>query len=283
MPSPIINTILQNLPLRKPVDKVISSTRAGTELRGFIQKFNPFVEDVRAAIEDLDDRVTDATSTTINMDLAELNLPPGIQSEVHLHVTNLTIANPEGEGTGNNGGNSGNPSPLPPLTEVWPNSTNFYIDTVNGSDGNPGTSTAPVQSWGKLREIIATKRIPTTGIFVRLTGTLQAPLDLSGLVGVAAGSKLNLRNNGDPENAIVETPVNSFANLAEGINGLNLDCDGIKFNIKSRLIITGSIRFSACNFVTYSTSEQYFAVFKQQFCKRDTVQISGENIERRFL
>ena len=126
MPSPIINTILQNLPLRKPVDKVISSTRAGSELRGFIQKFNPFVDDVQAAIADLDDRVTDATSTTVNLDLQSLNLPPDIQSEVHLHVTNLTIGNPDGDDGGNNGGN---PLPaIPPLTEVWPNYQNFYID-----------------------------------------------------------------------------------------------------------------------------------------------------------
>lgn len=266
MPSPIIDTILQNLPLRKPVDKVISSTRAGSELRGFIQKFNPFVDDVQAAIADLDDRVTDATSTTINMDLAELNLPPGIQSEVHLHVTNLTIGNPEGGDGGSNGGNNGaNPVPsIPPLTEVWPNYQNFYIDATNGNDANTGlTFASPVQTWGKLREIIAAKRIPTTGAYIKIEGTLQAPLDCSGIVGVADGEcQLEFSHNGNPETAIIASPTNSFCNVVEGSKGLKLRFSNLKLHAKTRLIFSGlKVQFNNTEFVSFTSSDQYFVAF----------------------
>lgn len=179
--SNIIETILANLPLRKPVDKVISSSRSGTELRAFIQKFRPFVDDVQSAIVDLNERVTDATSTTINMDLAALNLPPDIQSQVHLHVTgDLTIGNPDAPG--------GGAYPQPP-TEYWDDSVNpveFFVDTTGGgSDTNDGLSElTPFATIEKAVELLRTKQISWNwNTTLRIKGTVQAPLNLTGIKG----------------------------------------------------------------------------------------------------
>ena len=255
--SSIIQQVLQNLPLRKPTDKVISSSRAGTELRGVIQKFRPFVDDVQAAIEDLNERVTDATSTTINMDLASLELPPDIQSEVHLHVQNLTVGNP-------NGGGSASPV-RPPITVSWDVGATFWIDTVAGSDSNTGlTESSPVQTWGKLREIISAKRLPLTAA-IKGKGTLQAPLDFSGFYGVADAVTLEFSGVGSTgaDRLSVETPDNAYVSFAEGGEILKINFKYIDFHSKSCLIFSRyNADFETCKFISYATSTLAFVQFQ---------------------
>lgn len=75
-------------------------------------------------------------------------------------------------------------------TEIWDDNNNaveFFLDTENGDDSADGRSpTTAVKTWAKAVSILKEKRFSWNwNTYLRIKGTLQAPLDLRGIYGDA--------------------------------------------------------------------------------------------------
>ena len=77
----------------------------------------------------------------------------------------------------------------PPIPlQIWDDNNErieFFLDTVGGNDDNDGRSpTTAVKTWDKAISIVKEKRISWNwNTYLRIKGTLQAPLDLQGVYG----------------------------------------------------------------------------------------------------